>query len=159
VPRESNEWSSEAISSLSYVPIPVAATLLQSRVRSLPETSIPQSWPSSPPSSPTFSRAYTLLPHLLLHGLPSPSPTDSVRSARDANRESLVEQGSMSIQTTTVNFRRFVAKSGPIFLIQHRLRRYCCGDAAGRKQLFGWRFTRFCVSHSWTEISRGTGLN
>jgi hypothetical protein len=117
------------MSGLEYANIPQCATQIKTTdVRTKPKlvTSIPKLSASSESTSPTAVQQPTSptkqpfnLPHLLLSSslhLPNPPPS----SPRDgalllSNREAL------SLQTTTVNFRRFVSKSGPVFWLQDRI--------------------------------------
>ena len=79
----------------------------------------PQSESSSPVASSPTSPAKQGFTHVLLSSalqipnLPESFPRDGGRllSAREP----------LAIQTTTVNFRRFVARSGPVFWLQDRI--------------------------------------
>lgn len=73
-------------------------------------------------ASPTKT-AFNILPQLLLAtSVPSPAPTGSQPAGRpNAKPTLLTTRDPLSIQITTVNFRHFVAKVGPIFWLQDRL--------------------------------------
>lgn len=115
------------MSDLQYVAIPQCASLLRENhvkpklVMSIPKPTIPGESSSSAttaqPSSPT--RQTLGISNLLLSStlhLPNPPPA----SPRDGIRL-LSTRDPLSLQATTVNFRRFVSKSGFIFWLQDRI--------------------------------------
>lgn len=85
--------------------------------------SIPDSLPQSPGSlaTPTKSTLGGFLPNALLNStLASSMPSTSNTSPRSGPGEYklLSTRDPLSLPITTVNFRRFVAKTGPIFWMQ-----------------------------------------
>ena len=115
------------MATLDYVEIPTYATRLQSTNRSSHDirpahkivTSLPNPNPIQPtsPTKPVFN---SLIPQIILssslHIPESPTPsnvttTSPLLSAREP----------LSIPTTTVNFKRFVSKCGPVFWFQDRV--------------------------------------
>ncbi|KAF8527573.1 integral peroxisomal membrane peroxin-domain-containing protein [Hysterangium stoloniferum] len=115
------------MSILQYATIPLGATQIEERGPNVKKfiTSIPaprlaeesmslsaaQS-PSPSTSKPSFT-SILLSSAVNLSNMPETSPRDGVPLM--STRESL------SLQATTVNFRRFVSKSGPIFWLQDRI--------------------------------------
>ncbi|KZT09213.1 uncharacterized protein LAESUDRAFT_742069 [Laetiporus sulphureus 93-53] len=138
-------------SSLDYVEIPSCATRLQplssgngEEIRPAPKvlTSLPR--PSQHVSTPSFSSitsptlsshgqsgsnmlspsklAFTTIPQLLLIStlqVPANAPP-APRTAKGVQRL-LSTRDPLSIPSTTVNFKRFVARVGPVFWLQDRL--------------------------------------
>ncbi|KAF8585103.1 hypothetical protein K439DRAFT_1653004 [Ramaria rubella] len=114
-----------------YASIPYCATLLREDsvavkpelVTSIPAPSVrgeataatsPTSIQPPSPSKQSFNISNLLLSSTLQ--LPNPPPA----SPRDGARL-LSTREALSLQATTVNFRRFVSKSGPIFWLQDRI--------------------------------------
>ncbi|TFK52641.1 hypothetical protein OE88DRAFT_1658011 [Heliocybe sulcata] len=136
------------MTTLDYVEIPSYATRLQSNVSLSsdvrPAAKITTSLPhpeSSPVLSPLSATQFTSptkglggpafnLPQILLSSLPAPPPTP--RNAPPG--QLLTTRDPLSIPITSANFRRFVAKSGPIFWVQDRIEEV----VMWRK---GWKFT------------------
>ncbi|KAG6859238.1 hypothetical protein C0995_010507, partial [Termitomyces sp. Mi166 len=136
------------MASLAYISIPPCATRLQSPPPSSSSSSLqrakkvttPLPNPTSPPSvsstnSPqapsgmnsSTAAAFSLLPQMLLSStIPnaplSPSVKDKEKE-RDAGKgpQLLTTKEPLSIPITTANFKRFVAKVGPIFWMQDRI--------------------------------------
>ncbi|KAI0338995.1 hypothetical protein BDW22DRAFT_1487362 [Trametopsis cervina] len=119
------------MATLDYVDIPSSATRLHSltpsaSMRPQPKITVPLPHPSHAPTpllSPSttdspFSPSFTLS-HVLLAGAIPNAPT-TPRARTDAPR--LVStKDPLSIPITTVNFKRFVGKAGPVFWVQDRL--------------------------------------
>lgn len=126
------------MASFDYVEIPSYATPLQStashdEIRPLPkvETRLPHPdlFPAVPPvlSSPSSSNAALKtgfnLPQTLLSSalhLPANAPS-TPRGMGKGNSPLLTTRDPLSIQIMTVNFRRFVSKSGSVFWLQDRI--------------------------------------
>ncbi|KAG6827470.1 hypothetical protein H0H87_004728 [Tephrocybe sp. NHM501043] len=128
------------MASLGYVSVPPSATRLQSPPRassplqrakkvttSLPTPpAAPPSSTSSPPmpahglTSPT-SAAFALLPQMLLSNAIPATPPPAVKDAARKGPQLLTTKEPLSLPITTANFKRFVAKSGPIFWLQDRV--------------------------------------
>ncbi|KAG6915800.1 hypothetical protein DXG01_009801 [Tephrocybe rancida] len=139
------------MASLAYVSVPSSATRLQSMPPSSSSSSAPLQrakkvvislpTPTSAPSTPFLdsstnslaqsmtsptSAAFALLPQMLLSSaLPGPNgpstpPKDKEKDARKGP-QLLTTKEPLSIPITTANFKRFVAKSGPIFWMQDRV--------------------------------------
>lgn len=130
------------MASLAYVSIPPCATRLQSPFQSLqrakkvttplPNTTSQLSAPSTNTQTQTgmntsTAAAFSLLPQMLLSStLPN---TPSSPSTKDKEKEKDTRKGPqllttkepLSIPVTTANFKRFVAKVGPIFWMLDRI--------------------------------------
>ncbi|KAL0961264.1 hypothetical protein HGRIS_006227 [Hohenbuehelia grisea] len=127
---------SSLMATIDYVEIPSCATRLRSdSVR--PETEVKTSLPSQT-STPLSSISATsgdgsaqsnttltiLLPQLLLSSaLPSGAATTPVSApgAGSSNEKLTSKRDPLSIPITTTNFRRFVARVGPVFWLQDRV--------------------------------------
>ncbi|OJA15820.1 hypothetical protein AZE42_04034 [Rhizopogon vesiculosus] len=117
------------MSTFDYVNIPGDVIRLQSTptdnpVR--PSTKISTSLPSPPPSpdAPTtsstiFNPTKSLSTFLLSTSLPASIPTSA--NPRKSSTALLSTRDPLSIPITTVNFRRFVARVGPVFWLQDRV--------------------------------------
>ena len=124
-----------AMASLDYVEIPPYATRLQIRSSNISSsepapkilTSLPHpeqhvaapTTSTALPSSPTKATAFNLIPQLLF---------SSTLQAEDVKTHPSSEEGKLlttrhplSIPMTTVNFRRFVARVGPLNWFQDRV--------------------------------------
>ncbi|EPQ54424.1 hypothetical protein GLOTRDRAFT_111255 [Gloeophyllum trabeum ATCC 11539] len=125
------------MATMDYVEIPSYATRLQSNVSSSsnvrPATKITTSLPnpeSSPvlsplsaglPSPPAKGPLALNLPQILLSTLPNPPPAPRNAATGAPQGQLLSTRDPLSIPITSVNFRRFVSKSGPIFWLQDRI--------------------------------------
>lgn len=112
------------MATLEYVDIPACATLLPPEIKvqtSFPPTSnaAPTDDPNSP-STPATRSVFGNLPSLLLasslqiptnHSTENPRNVSQLMSTRDP----------LSVPITTVNFRRFISKIGPLFWLQDRI--------------------------------------
>ena len=113
------------MANLEYVDIPACATLLPSDVikiqTSFPHTSYTAA--SDDQASPTTAQGYATalsvfgnIPSLLLATIPNhsnenPRNVSQLMSTRDP----------LSVPITTVNFRRFISRIGPVFWLQDRI--------------------------------------
>ncbi|OAX41664.1 hypothetical protein K503DRAFT_684952 [Rhizopogon vinicolor AM-OR11-026] len=117
------------MSTFDYVNIPADVIRLQSTPTDNPVrpfTKISTSLPSPPPSpdAPTtsstiFNPTKSLSTFLLSTSLPASIPTST--SPRKSSTALLSTRDPLSIPITTVNFRRFVARVGPVFWLQDRV--------------------------------------
>ncbi|TFY83840.1 hypothetical protein EWM64_g167 [Hericium alpestre] len=128
------------MAAFNYVAIPSYATPVESdppavpserkEPRSAPKvvTSLPHSQPTQDPlrtsptnaTTPSGKSALGNLPGLLLAStlqLPANPPTANLRSSVSL----LSTRDPLSVPTITVNFRRFIAKIGPVFWLQDRI--------------------------------------
>lgn len=114
-----------------YVDIPACAAVVPPEANNRPDTNVhtsppPASHATDDPVSPSSAQANTPtrtvfknLPGLLLTSLPiaidvfngNPRNVSQLLSTRDP----------LSVHTTTVNFRRFVSRVGPLFWLQDRI--------------------------------------
>ena len=138
--RRLSRWSA-AMATMDYVEIPSYATRLRSDspstdLRPAPKivTSLPRpehspvrsssSPASTQPMSPSRAGGSNLTSILLTSALQLPANTPTTPrtygKAKDAPRL-LSTRDPLSIPITTVNFRRFVARAGPIFWLQDRV--------------------------------------
>ncbi|KAG6808953.1 hypothetical protein H0H92_002254 [Tricholoma furcatifolium] len=128
------------MTSLDYISIPASATRLHSTnlqrakkvttplpASSPPTIPITTSAPSTLPTSPT-NAAFSVLPQMLFSSAIPASPTPSKKGTLLTNKEAL------SIPITTVNFKRFVAKSTSIWWMQDRVEEVVMWQR-------GWRVT------------------
>lgn len=128
-----------------YVDIPPSATVLPPEQNNRPDTKVhtsppPTSHATEDPVSPSSAQGNTPtravfknLPGLLLTST-FPIPTN-VFSENPRNVSQLLStRDPLSVPTTTVNFRRFVSKVGPLFWLQDRIEEI----VAWRK---GWKVT------------------
>ena len=157
------------MSNFQYATIPQCATQLQAeqvhvKPKLVMSTAIPtvpgessSALTSAQPSSPT--RQTLSISNLLLSSnlhLPHPppaSPRDGVRLM--STREPL------SLQVTTVNFRRFVSKSGPIFWVQDRIEEILMWRKGGKVTLTWMAMYIFLCSlsviHDWLAFTSTLG--
>lgn len=125
------------MATMDYVEIPPYATRLASASKSVDKlrpaskilTSLPHPEKLAPtsanrPTSPTSS-AFNMLPQLLLSSslqLPATAQAPTTNTGpRKGPAPLLSARDPLSIPITTVNFRRFVSKSGPVFWFQDRV--------------------------------------
>ena len=124
---------------MDYVEIPSYATRLRSDrpnddIRPAPKivTSLPRpehspvrsgATPPAQPMSPTKASGSNLTSMLLSSALqlPANAPTAPRVQTTGKGARLLSSKDPLSIPITTTNFRRFVAKSGPIFWLQDRI--------------------------------------
>ena len=141
--------SCAAMATLDYVDIPAAATRLRSStptndlrpaskvVTSLPhpERSNSLASPSTPTQlfSPTKS-GFNIQQILLSNTLQIPSNAPTTPRASKGTPKLLSTRDPLSIPITTVNFKRFVSKTGPVFWLQDRVEEI----VMWRK---GWKYT------------------
>lgn len=143
------------MATLDYVDIPSAATRLQSHepskdlqpamkiLTSLPQPEKSSSsssrglppTPTSQPMSPSKT-GFNLSQVLLSSALPLPANLPSTPRATQGTPKLLSTKDPLSIPITTVNFRRFVGKVGPVFWLQDRLEEIVMWRR-------GWKYT--CV--------------
>ncbi|KAF5389201.1 hypothetical protein D9757_003387 [Collybiopsis confluens] len=123
------------MTTLDYLSVPHAAARLhnQSQSPSLSirpaakiRTSLPQPPPQSAAESPISppSSAFNLLPQILLSSsLPSDSlaANDHNQKRKQTSNRLLSNKDPLSIPLTSVNFKRFVERVGPIFWLQDRV--------------------------------------
>ena len=138
------------MASIDYVEIPAPATRLQSGgtlgandlrpaikvVTSLPHPeSAPRATPSTPANvqSPTKS-GFNLQQALLSATFQIPANAPSAPRATTGAPKLLSTRDPLSIPITTVNFKRFVARVGPVFWLQDRIEEI----VMWRK---GWKYT------------------
>ncbi|GBE83091.1 hypothetical protein SCP_0501370 [Sparassis crispa] len=135
------------MATLEYVEIPSYATRLHSNVPNhdiRPATKIVTSLPhperatvslSSPPTSQPGSPSVFNMPQMLLSSalqLPANVPA-TPRNTGNASRL-ITTRDPLSIPITTVNFKRFVAKAGPVFWLQDRFEEILMWKK-------GWKYT------------------
>ncbi|KAG2344391.1 hypothetical protein BDR05DRAFT_961741 [Suillus weaverae] len=130
------------MSTFDYVEIPPDAIRLQSSPASNPVrplTRISTSLPSCSPipaaaaaASTTFSPTKSLSALLLNTSFPTSIPTSA--SPRKSSTALLSTRDPLSIPITTVNFRRFVARVGPVFWLQDRVEEVLMWRC-------GWKYT------------------
>lgn len=120
------------MASLEYVEVPTFATRLQStslRPETKIHTGLPHPEPTKsvqqPPTSPS-STLSTILPQILLSSSIQVPPTTndesySIPGPRRTPVQLLSTRDPLSIPIATVNFKRFVAKTGPVFWFQDRV--------------------------------------
>ena len=118
--------SSILMTGLDYVDIPACATVVPPDVKNHPDAKVHASLPPSsqstddPPSpSPTRS-VFGNLPSLLLTSSLQ-IPTNPFNENPRNVSQLLSTRDHLSIPITTVNFRRFIGKIGPIFWLQDRI--------------------------------------
>lgn len=114
-----------------YVDIPACAAIVPPEANNRPDTKVHTSPPPAPhatddPVSTSSAQGNTPtrtvfknLPGLLLTSLPIPTNpfNENLRNASQL----LSTRDPLSVHTTTVNFRRFVSKVGPLFWLQDRI--------------------------------------
>ncbi|KAG2133360.1 integral peroxisomal membrane peroxin-domain-containing protein [Suillus clintonianus] len=132
------------MSTFDYVEIPPDVIRLQSSPASNPVrpfTKISTSLPSCSPAtaaavaaaaSTTFSPTKSLSTLLLSTSLPASIPTSA--SPRKSSTALLSTRDPLSIPITTVNFRRFVSRVGPVFWLQDRVEEILMWRC-------GWKYT------------------
>ncbi|KAG2155853.1 integral peroxisomal membrane peroxin-domain-containing protein [Suillus bovinus] len=131
------------MSTFDYVEIPPDVIRLQSSLASdpvRPFTKISTSLPSCSPTpaaaaaaaSTTFSPTKSLSTLLLNTSFPASIPTSA--SPRKSSTTLLSTRDPLSIPITTVNFRRFVARVGPVFWLQDRVEEVLMWRC-------GWKYT------------------
>ncbi|KIK43400.1 hypothetical protein CY34DRAFT_81842 [Suillus luteus UH-Slu-Lm8-n1] len=130
------------MSTFDYVEIPPDVIRLQSSpasnlIRPLAKisTSLPSCLPASPTAAAattTFSPTKSLSTLLLNTSFPASIPTSA--SPRKSNTTLLSTRDPLSIPITTVNFRRFVARVGPVFWLQDRVEEVLMWRC-------GWKYT------------------
>ncbi|KAH9065284.1 integral peroxisomal membrane peroxin-domain-containing protein [Lactarius vividus] len=117
-----------------YVDIPACATLLPSDVNhhadvkvqtSFPPTSHPavadgQTSPSSAQGSSSTRTVFGNLPSLLLASSLQISTNHSTENPRNVS-QLMSTRDPLSVPITTVNFRRFISRIGPVFWLQDRI--------------------------------------
>ena len=119
-------------SPLSYVDIPPWAQVVsKDREAILRSSSLPspshdnsQSQASSGPNQNGGSKSAFNIPQLILGAalqLPSQPPSSPRGVTSGPSGKLMSNKDPLSLQITTVNFTRFVAKSGPIFWVQDRV--------------------------------------
>ncbi|KAI0087896.1 integral peroxisomal membrane peroxin-domain-containing protein [Irpex rosettiformis] len=142
------------MATFDYVDVPTAATRLQSRERSTdlrpamkivtalphPEkvsrsTTLTPTEPMSPSKTPTINFSQVLLSSAI------PLPANAPATPRDTKGtlKLLSTKDPLSIPITTVNFKRFVSRAGPVFWLQDRLEEI----VMWRK---GWKYTTVWVT-------------
>jgi len=139
------------MSTLSYVSVPGCATRLASKDIKKPpklKTALPHETQSHAKQSTAgaTSSAFNLLPQILLSSsLPSnPNPTneDGYNPRRKKQKQPIVlisNKDPLSIQITTVNFKRFVERVGPVFWLQDRIEEVVLWKT-------GWKRTAMCLA-------------
>ncbi|KAG1763620.1 integral peroxisomal membrane peroxin-domain-containing protein [Suillus occidentalis] len=130
------------MSTFDYVEIPPDVIRLQSSPASNPirplakiSTSLPSCLPASAAAAAattTFSPTKSLSTLLLNTSFPASIPTSA--SPRKSNTTLLSTRDPLSIPITTVNFRRFVARVGPVFWLQDRVEEVLMWRC-------GWKYT------------------
>jgi hypothetical protein len=107
------------MTTLEYVDIPACATLLPSDVlkvqTSFPHTSCAAASDEASPSS-TLS-VFGNIPSLLLASIPTNHSTENPRNVSQL----MSTRDPLSVPITTVNFRRFISRLGPLFWLQDRI--------------------------------------
>jgi hypothetical protein len=135
------------MSTFDYVDIPPDVIRLQSPPTSNPVrpfTKISTPFPSPSPSpdalptaSTTFSPTKSLSTLLLSTSLPTSIPTYA--TPRKSSTTLLSTRDPLSIQITTVNFSRFIARVGPVFWLQDRVEEVLMWKR-------GWKVTAVWIS-------------
>jgi len=112
------------MTTFGYVDIPACATVVPPEAKSQPDTLPPTSDNSPSPSSPqgnTPTRTvFGNLPGLLLTSTLQLSTNALSENPRNGS-QLLSTRDPLSVPTTTVNFRRFVSRVGPVFWLQDRI--------------------------------------
>ena len=122
------------MATLDYVSIPSSATRLDGATirptkripTSLPSTSSSVSTSSTTTLSTPTSGTFAILPQLLLSGSLPPGTIPSTLTDHETSKDGpetklLTTRDALSIPTTSTNFKRFVARAGPIFWLQDRI--------------------------------------
>jgi hypothetical protein len=138
------------MATLDYVDIPAAATRLQSRERTTDlrpaikiATGLPHPdkvsrsvylTPTTEPMSPSKLAGFNFSQVLLSSAISLPANAPSAPRASKGAPKLLSTRDPLSIPITTVNFKRFVSKAGPVFWLQDRVEEI----VMWRK---GWKFT------------------
>ena len=135
------------MSTFDYVDIPPDVIRLQSPPATNPvrpftkiSTSLPPQSPSPDAPSPTtstFNPTKSLSSILLNTSFPVSIPTSPC--PRKSNMTLLSTRDPLSIPITTVNFRRFVARVGPVFWLQDRVEEVLMWKR-------GWKVTAVWIS-------------
>jgi hypothetical protein len=117
---------------LDYVDIPACATVVPPDVKKNPDAKVhvllpPSSQSTDDPPSPSSAQGSTQA-RSVFGNLPSLLLTSSLQIPTNAFNENpgnvsqlLSTRDPLSIPITTVNFRRFIGKIGPIFWLQDRI--------------------------------------
>jgi len=115
-----------------YVDIPACATVLPPEANNRPDTKVqtsppPASHATDDPASPSSAQGNTPtravfknLPGLLLTSTLQ-IPTNALNENPRNVSQLLSTRDPLSVPTTTVNFRRFVSRVGPVFWLQDRI--------------------------------------
>ncbi|KAI0697915.1 integral peroxisomal membrane peroxin-domain-containing protein [Cytidiella melzeri] len=142
------------MATLEYVEVPAAATRLQSRERTsdlrpamkiataLPHPEkLPRAVYLSPtePMSPSKSPVFNFSQALLSSAIPLPANASATPRASQGTPKLLSTKDPLSVPITTVNFKRFVSKAGPVFWLQDRLEEI----VMWRK---GWKYTSVWIA-------------
>jgi len=117
---------------IDYVDIPACATVVPSEVKSRQDTRVQTSLPPASHANddaPSPSSAQASTPTRTVFGnLPGLLLTSSLQISTHITSENprnvsqlLSTRGPLSVPTTTVNFRRFVSRIGPVFWLQDRI--------------------------------------
>jgi hypothetical protein len=112
------------MTTLEYVDIPACATLLPSRSDIKVQTSFPptsNTAATDDQASPTTAQVTRTvlgnIPSLLLASIPSNNSTENLRNVVQL----MSTRDPLSVPITTVNFRRFISRLGPVFWLQDRV--------------------------------------
>lgn len=120
------------MSTPEYVQIPPCAKLIpdgsfETNLKSSPislvptaqvHTSLPHPKPTSEPQAASPQRlTFDLIPQVLLSSSIPSSPSSAVATKGNL----LSTRDPLSIHITSINFKRFVAKAGPVFWVQDRI--------------------------------------
>jgi hypothetical protein len=115
-----------------YVDIPACATVVPPEVKNHPDIKSQTSLPptshatddSAPPTSPTSTQGartvFGNLPSLLLASSLQ-IQTNGLSENPRSGSQLLSTRDPLSVPTTTVNFRRFISRLGPVFWLQDRI--------------------------------------
>ncbi|KZW00425.1 hypothetical protein EXIGLDRAFT_721949 [Exidia glandulosa HHB12029] len=117
------------MSQFEYVEVPPCATPLASSSSTSASTAAPVPLPraqafSAPPPTPSASKPAFNLASLLMSAsvhIPAPPAAPRVATGPETAPALLSSGTPLAIQTTTVNFTRFVSRAGPVFWVQDRV--------------------------------------
>lgn len=156
------------MASFNYIDVPSCATRLQpshsqaNDIRPAPKirTTFPHPEPddsssrsSSPITSPAKNAVFNILPSILLSS--SMPPSGPIPNPRKAQRSQppvplLSAKDPLSIQITSVNFKRFVERVGPVFWLQDRVEEiimWRCGWKLTTVWMAAYAF--LCTTHTF----------
>jgi hypothetical protein len=116
------------MATLEYVDIPACATLLPSDVKHRADIKVQTSFPptsntvatddqASPTTAQVTRAVIGNIPSLLLASIPTNSSAENPRNVVQL----MSTRDPLSVPITTINFRRFISRIGPVFWLQDRV--------------------------------------